>query len=101
LSLVVAAILALAAARAGNHVGRPENPLSAIARRAALVVSPLPPKSLDPLVVEAAAPNDRYLVGPNLADPVTMMSVLKMKARTAAGLLKPDGVSIVVVGRPR
>jgi hypothetical protein len=101
LSILLAAVLALAAARAGNHFRRPENPLSAIARGAALVVSQIPPHSIDPLVVEAAAPNDRYLVGPSVGGAVTMMSILKMKARTAAGLLKPDSVSIVVVGRPR
>lgn len=101
LSLVMAAVLALAAARAGNHVGRPANTASAIARGAAIAVRQTPPSSmLDPRVMEAAAPNDRYIVGPNLADPVTMMSVLKMKARSAAGLLKPERISIVVMRRP-
>jgi hypothetical protein len=50
-------------------------------------------------VVEAATPNDRYLVGPYPGDTITMASILKMKARSAAGLLNPDKVDVVVLKR--
>jgi hypothetical protein len=100
LSLVAAAVLALAAARATNIVGRPAEMLPAIGRAVSLVATTAPPASIDPLVVEAAAPGDRYLIGRAPGDAITMVSVLKMRTRAAAGLLKAADVSIVAVPRP-
>lgn len=100
LALITAAVLALAAARAGSQVNRPADPLPAIARAALTMVTGTSSVSIDPAVVEAAAPGDRYLLGRNAGDAITMMSVLKMKARSAAGVLDVGNVSIVPVGSP-
>jgi hypothetical protein len=98
LAVVAAGILALVAARGGNSIGRPANSFVAIAEGAQRVARQNAP-SVDPRVIEAAAPNDRYLVGPFPGDAITMMSILKMKARAVAGLLKPDDVTVDVVKR--
>ena len=93
--LLTGALLALAAARAGNYVGRPANPFTGIARGVVLAVGQGVPPTLDPRILEAAAPTDAYVVGPGAADAITMMSVLKMKTRAAAGVLDEARVTVV------
>ncbi len=100
LSLLVAAVLCLAAARAGNAVGRPQNVPMAIVRGAGIVMGVTSPAPVEPLVREAASPDDEYLIGPYPGHVATMMSVLKMKARAAAGLLDPTRATTVVAPRP-
>jgi hypothetical protein len=99
LSIATAAVLALAAAHAGNTVGRPKA-LPAIASGILITATERTPASIDPVVIEAAAPDDTYIVGRSGGDAITMMSVLKMKARAAAALLNPANVRIVVAKRP-
>jgi hypothetical protein len=99
-ALLAAAVAVLAAARGGTAVGRPADPLAAIGRGAALVATQRIPDSINPLVVEAATAGDRYVVGRYAGDVITMMAVLKMKCRAAAGLLDATNVSIVTSSRP-
>jgi hypothetical protein len=99
MALLAAGVLALMAARSGNSVGQPPNAFVAIGRGLELMATQKTPSSIDRRVIDAAAPNDRYLVGPYPGDAITMMSILKMKARAAAGLLEAEKVSVTVVKR--
>jgi hypothetical protein len=63
------------------------------------MVTQTPPASIEAGVVKAAAANDHYLVGPYPGDTITMTSILKMKARAAAGLLKLENVTVTAIKR--
>jgi hypothetical protein len=92
LSSLMAGLLALAAARAGDAVNR--LPVTAVARGAALVVTQEAPRSAwPPLVLDAGTPDDRYRVGPSVGDAVTAMTLLKLKLRSVTGLLRLDQAS--------
>jgi hypothetical protein len=100
LGVISAGVLALAVARYGNEVGRPSNAFVAVARGAAIMATQKPSDRVDQRVIDAASADDRYFVGPHPGDATSLMSILKMKARSAAGLLNPQDVVIQVIKRP-
>lgn len=100
LSALTAAVVALAAARGGNTVGRPLNPLPAIVNGARLSITQAAPIAMDPAVFAAASADDRYRIGARVGDETVTMTVLKMRARAQAGLLDPSRITIVVPPRP-
>lgn len=96
LSLATAGVLALMAVRSDSSIQRPPNPFEALFHGLQWLAEGKASIEYDPLVVRAAGANDNYIVGPRPSDRVTTMSLLKMKARSAAGLLDPDVMTIVL-----
>ena len=95
-SLLAIGIFALMAARGDNSLGKPPNPFAALSQGLTLMTTQRQSSAIDSRVLEAASPDDRYLVG-RPGDPTTMMSILKMKLRASAGLLNSENVRISTI----
>jgi len=99
MSVLAAGLLALAAARADISVSIPSNPFAAMMQSTGMLLTGESPELHPPRIVEAASPDDHYFVGPSPGDAITDVSILKMKARAVAGLLRLDAMRISVIER--